>query len=538
MGIDLPSLSALKEPRSRAAMLDDLASGTLDVLVMGGGVNGAGILRDLALRSSSERPLRIALVERRHFSSGTSGRNSQLIHGGLRYLKNFELKLVSEALAERAILLRTAPHLVEPLAFLIPMRDLFSALFYGAGLFLYDFLAGSNRIERHRHFTASQLHQVEPRIGNFSSGARFFDCRVHSARLVLLNIRDAVARGALAVNYVAVESCERGSDGLWDVELLDTLGQRPIRARARSIVDASGAWSRGSSLRLVRGSHLILPRIGASENAISYFGKDGRIVFFIPWGRRHAYTLIGTTDVDHDGGPDQVRISPDEVRYLLNVVEEVFPGTGPHQPISAYSSLRPLVRDEAASATKTSREHRIWADQQGMIHVTGGKYTTYRLMSEEAADLVASANWPNLISRHASASTPIAKNRPSAVQKLLAQIDELAQAHGLDARDVRDLVKDYGVEAPEILNALPRDSASGISRLECAQIEFAVRKEFVWRLTDLMFISTYWGYEQRWTAALLEPYARELARHLEWTEATLQTEIANMLAVCDQPLAS
>ena len=533
MGLDNPAMT-----NSHAETLDSIGSGTLDVLVMGGGVNGAGILRDLALRSSETHALRLALVERRHFSSGTSGRNSQLIHGGLRYLKNFELKLVSEALAERAILLRTAPHLVSPLAFLIPMRDLFSAAFYGAGLFLYDFLAGKNRIEPHGTLSAKQLHEVEPRIGRFSSGARFFDCRVHSARLVLLNIRDAVAHGAQAANYVSVDSCEKGEDGLWHVELFDTIGQHRFTAKARAVVDATGAWTKGSSLRLVRGSHLILPRIGKSENAISYFGRDGRIIFFIPWGRRHNFTLIGTTDVDHEGGPDQVRISQEEVRYLLNVVEEVFPGTGPHHPISAYSSLRPLVRDEAASATKTSREHRIWADQDGMVHVTGGKYTTYRLMSEEAGDLVTTAHWPEQAEDHKSADLPLAGNTPAAVQELLQTAGGLAQKYRLDERDVQDLVRDYGVEAPEILESLGTDTTTGVTRLEAAQIAFAARHEFVQRLTDLMFISTYWGYEQRWTAALLEPFARELGEHLHWTDEDVRNEVEAMLAMCDQPLAS
>lgn len=533
MGTDPSPLTGLRE-----TTLEHLASGTLDVLVIGGGVNGAGVLRDLALRSIPSQPLRVALVEQRHFSSGTSGRNSQLIHGGLRYLKNFEIKLVSEALAERAILLRTAPHLVEPLAFLIPMRDRFSAAFYGAGLYLYDLLAGKNRIERHRAFTARQLHAIEPAIGHFTSGARFFDCRVHSARLVILNIRDAVTRGAHAVNYVCVESCTKNVDGMWSVELLDTLNHQRVQVRARAVVDATGAWTKGSKLRLVRGSHLVLPRIGKSENAISYFGDDGRIIFFIPWGRRHAFTLLGTTDVDHHGGPDHVRISPDEVRYLMDVVEKVFPGTGPHQPISAYSSLRPLVRDESSSATKTSREHRIWADEQGMVHVTGGKYTTYRLMSEEAANLVTSARWPELNSSRRTAEVELLGNTREAVRDLLERVPDFARTYGLPERDAQDLVKHYGVETPDVLQMLGVSTPTGLTRLEAAQIAFAARQEFVTRLSDLMFISTYWGYEQRWTAELLEPYANELARHLNWTKQQIQAELADMLDTCDQPLAN
>ena len=507
---------------------------TLDVLVMGAGVNGAGILRDLALRGEvSGKPLRLGLVDRGHFSSGTSGRNSQLIHGGLRYLKNFEFKLVREALAERATLLRTAPHLVEPLAFLIPMRDLFSAAFYGAGLFLYDLLAGANRIDRHRHLSRTALKELEPRLGRFFSGARFFDCRVHSARLVLLNIREAVSRGAFAANYVSVESVEKMPDGLWRVELLDRLSGHRLTSAARAIVDSTGAWSRGSQLRLVRGSHLILPRIGQSENAISYFGHDGRIIFFIPWGRHHAYTLIGTTDVDHTTGPDQIRISPAEVAYLLHVVDEVFPNTGPHEPICAYSSLRPLIRDEASSATKTSREHRIWADPAGMVHVAGGKYTTYRLMSEEAVDLV----WPALTGVHPTSTTPLLGNTPVAVRQLLARAKAMADKYQLNEGDLRDLIKDYGVETSLVLDNLPADAPSGLTRLEAAQINFAIEHEFVERLTDLLFVSTYWGYERRWTAELLEPFASELARRLGWDQDRVRGEITAMLTMSDQPVA-
>ncbi len=512
---------------ARQAALDGIASGTLDVLVVGGGVNGAGILRDLALRDRDSRGLRLALVERAHFSSGTSGRNSQLIHGGLRYLKNFEFKLVSEALAERAILLRTAPHLVEPLAFLIPMRDLFSALFYGAGLFLYDLLAGKNRIERPRHLSGAEMHRAEPGMRSFFSGARFFDCRVHSARLVLLNVREAVRNGALAVNYLSVESREKGADGIWNVELLDRLSGLRVRARARCLVDATGAWSRETKLRLVRGSHLIYPRIGQSENAISYFGRDGRIIFFIPWGSGRRFTLVGTTDVDHQSGPDQVRISPEEVRYLMKVVEEVFPHAASGEPICAYSSLRPLVRDESSSATKTSREHRIWADENGVVHVSGGKYTTYRLMSEEASDLVTRAHWPELAQIHRTSTEPLAGNTPEAIVALLAGVPE-------DDIERRDLIKSYGVDYADLLADIG-DATMGLTRLEAARIRFAARVEFVQRLTDLMFVSTYWGYERRWTADLLAPYARELGRCLAWTAPREREEIDHMLAVIDQP---
>jgi glycerol-3-phosphate dehydrogenase len=488
---------------SRNASIDRLSTEQLDVLVIGGGINGAGIIRDLALRSDT---LRLALVDRAHFGSGTSGRNSQLIHGGLRYLKNLEFGLVSEALSERATLLRIAPHLVTPLPFLIPLRDLFSTVFYESGLFLYDTLAGSNRIERFRHLSSKQLHALEPGMRAFSAGARFFDCQVHSARLVLLNIREAAANGATVLNYCSVENLEKRS-GVWRVDLLDRISGVPFSAQAKAVVDATGAWSKEKNLRLVRGSHLIFPRLTESDSAIAYFTRDGRVVFFIPWGRRRELTLVGTTDVDHAGSVDSVYISVEEFRYLRAVMEDVFPGTGSQVAISSYSSLRPLVRDESSSATKTSREHRIWADERGMVHVLGGKYTTYRAMSEEAVDLLCSAHFPGIAAKHVTAHTPILGNTPDAV------------------RSTPGIVTDYGVETPALLALVPDTEPTGISKLEAAQIAFAVKNEWVEHLTDLLFVSTYWGYERKWTSELLRPYAQALGAQLNWDEARIEQEI-------------
>jgi glycerol-3-phosphate dehydrogenase len=499
---------------SRNASLTQFRKQPLDVLVIGGGINGAGVLRDLALRShTSGIPLRLGLVDRAHFSSGTSGRNSQLIHGGLRYLKNLEFHLVSEALSERAILLRTAPHLVTPLPFLIPLRDWFSTVFYEAGLLLYDTLAGSNRMERFRHLSGKALNAVEPRMRAFRAGARFFDCHVQSARLVLLNLREAEAHGATALNYCSVENLEKKA-GLWHVDLLDRISGSPFSAQAKTVVDATGAWSREKNLRLVRGSHLIFPRLSTSENAIAYFTRDGRVVFFIPWGRGHELTLVGTTDVDHQGDADSVHISDDEVRYLRGVVEEVFPDEGAVEPVSAYSALRPLVRDQSSSATKTSREHRIWADERGMVHISGGKYTTYRAMSEEAVDLLCSAHFPGIAAKHVTADTAILGNTAAAVQALLA------------SSDIPEMIHDYGVETPALLDLIPDVEPVGISKIEAAQIAFAVRNEWVEHLPDLLFVSTYWGYEKRWTAELLWPYARALGAQLQWDEARVEQEIA------------
>jgi glycerol-3-phosphate dehydrogenase len=503
---------------SREANLARLQEAPLDVLILGGGINGAGIARDLALRNGrAGLHLRIGLVEQRHFASGTSGKNSQLIHGGLRYLKNLELGLVSEALRERATLLEIAPHLVRPQPFLIPMYSWFARLFYGTGLAIYDALAGVRTLQRHRSLTRDQVVRLEPDLAttDLRAGAIFFDAHVHSARFVLENIFDAAHNGAIVVNYVRAERVGPGA-----VNLHDSLTGRSFESHAKKIVDATGPWADEDSLRLVRGSHIVVPRLNRSDNAIAYFEPSGRIVFVIPWGERGDLSLVGTTDIDHTAGPDNVHISPDEVDYLLSVVKRLYPRSGDLRPISTFSSLRPLVRDHSSPPTKVSRGHRIWNSADGILHVSGGKYTTYRTMSEEAVDKIA----PELAHMHATAITPLRGNSRERIDGLLASVPRLATVHGLPKEDLVRLIGLYGGQTDLLLSFLPQDEAV-LSRLNRARIAFAVEQEMAQRLPDLMFVSTYWGYEERWTTESLEPYAAEMAKPLGWNAVRMRQEI-------------
>jgi glycerol-3-phosphate dehydrogenase len=387
---------------------------------------------------------------RNHFASGTSGRNSQLIHGGLRYLKYLEFGLVREALRERATLLHIAPGLVRPLEFLLPCYHSFDRWFYGAGLALYDILGAHASHSLNRDGVIS----LEPGMARdrLHTGLLFYDCLVHSARLVLENIIDAETRGAAVANYV---------EWLGD-HAVDRLSGDQFPIHARRIVNATGAWSRGAELRLVRGSHLIFPRIQAGDEAISYFDEQGRIIFLIPWGENNNLTLVGTTDVDHDGSVEDVHISPEETSYLYGIVRRLFPEyRGEH--ISSYSALRPLIAENGRSATSTSREHRIWESGDGVLHIAGGKYTTYRAMSEELVD------------------------------QLL-----------LDLRPGRA----YPCRTAEVpLDVVVRPT-----------VRTAVEREFARTMHDLLYVSTYWGYEQKLTREFLEPLAREMGDLLGWSE--------------------
>jgi glycerol-3-phosphate dehydrogenase len=498
---------------TRARNLERLRRESFDVLILGGGINGAGIARDLALRG-----VKAALVEQRHFASGTSGKNSQLIHGGLRYLKLLQFHLVRESLRERAILLKLAPHLVTPQPFLMPMYGWASRIFYGAGLCIYDWLAGKSNVGRHRVLSSSQVGAIEPSLARqgLTHGAIFYDCQIHSARFVLENIWDASRNGAVVVNYARAD---RRGDG---VTITDNLSGESFPLRAAKLVDSTGAWASGEDLRLVRGSHLVIPRVNASDNAIAHFEDSGRIVFVIPWGSARQLSLVGTTDVDHTDGPDNVHISTEETEYLLRIVRKLFPSARDTTPISTFSSLRPLIRTGATSATKTSREHRIWRAADGVVHVAGGKYTTYRVMSQEAADLISPA--PST-----TADTPLGGNSQPQIDALLASASEIATRHSLTASDVERIIKNYGMQAPNLLAYIPPREPAGLTRVECAQIAFAIEHEMAETLADVMFVSTYWGYELRWTRETLTPFAEEIGRRLSWTATKISEQLAAIL---------
>jgi glycerol-3-phosphate dehydrogenase len=454
-------------PDPRPEQIQRLQATALDVLVLGGGINGAGVIRDLALRAGrGAMPLQVGLVEQRHFASGTSGKNSQLIHGGLRYLKYLQFHLVRESLQERSVLLRIAPQYVKPLAFLLPMYGIKPRLIYGTGLRVYDWMAGVDAIAPHRMMGINEVAQIEPGLARdgLTAAALFYDCGVVSARFVIENILDAMRSGALAANYVRADAWEQRADGLWRVLCTDTLASEQFEIRARKLVDARGAWSGGDSLRLVRGSHIVIPRVGAGDHAIAHFEPDGRIIFLIPWGSQNQLTLVGTTDEDHQEGPEHVHITTRERDYLVGIVRKLFPGHAV-QPVSAFSSLRPLIRARHGSPTSATREHRIWNSEDGILHIAGGKYTTYRRMSEEAGDLVCREIAPGLATLHVTAESSFAPAE----------------------REIGDALEQH--------------------------------------LWDYLFVTTYLGYERRWDAESLMPYAEALGCKRGWGKDRVQKEV-------------
>ncbi len=364
-----------------------------DILVVGGGINGAGIARDAAGRGFS-----VTLCEQDDLAGHTSSASTKLVHGGLRYLEQYEFRLVAKALAEREVIMRLAPHIAWPLLFVLPHEShLRPAWMIRLGLLLYDSLGAGHRtladsrtVDLHRHVSGVPLKSI------FARGFVYSDGWVQDARLVVLNAMDAARLGADVRVRTRCMSARR-EGGAWHAQLRGPDGQLQ-RCRAKVLVNACGPWAgrflgevlgrdRHPRVRLVKGSHIVLPRLFEHDHAYIFQQPDRRIVFAIPY--EGDYTLIGTTDLDYDADPAAVAIEPAEIRYLCDAVNRYF--RTPVQPadvVWSYSGVRPLL-DEGGEASAVSRDYRIALDEeQGapLLNVFGGKITTYRRLAEEAVD--------------------------------------------------------------------------------------------------------------------------------------------------------
>ena len=362
----------------------------VDLLIIGGGINGVGIARDAAGRGLS-----VVLCEQGDLGGATSSASTKLIHGGLRYLEYGRFGLVREALAEREVLLRLAPHIVSPMRFVLPHEDgLRPAWLIRVGLFLYDHLSHRTTLPKCESLDLAQDPAGEPLKGNFRKGFAYSDCWVDDARLVVLNAVSAAERGAEILVRTRCASAE-AVDGQWQVRLVPLAGPERI-VRARAVVNAAGPWagrvaadilglSTASSLRLVKGSHIVVPRLFGHDMAYIFQQPDHRILFAIPFQDR--FTLIGTTEVDFDGDPAGARIDDGETAYLCEAAGRYFrTPVNPAGVVWSYSGVRPLYGAETGAASAVSREYRLevgrGAGGAPALSVFGGKITTYRRLAE------------------------------------------------------------------------------------------------------------------------------------------------------------
>ncbi|MEZ9672323.1 glycerol-3-phosphate dehydrogenase [Vibrio lentus] len=365
-------------------------SSTLDLIVIGGGINGAGIAADAAGRG-----LNVGLYEANDFASATSSASSKLIHGGLRYLEHYEFRLVSEALAEREVLLRKAPHVAQPMRFRLPHRPfLRPAWMIRCGLFLYDNLGKRTTLPGSKTVNLAKSGLLKSEM---KTGFEYSDCWVDDARMVLLNVLAAKENNAEVRNYCRVEKAHR-EGGIWHVTILDVMTNQRFERKAKALVNAAGPWVKQffddgleqaspRNIRLIKGSHIVVPRIHDEPQAYILQNKDNRIVFMIPYLDK--FSIIGTTDLEYKGDPRNVAIDDVEVDYLIDIVNQHFvKQLGREDVVWTYSGVRPLCDDESDSPQAITRDYTLELDaeldQAPLLSIFGGKLTTYRKLGEAA----------------------------------------------------------------------------------------------------------------------------------------------------------
>lgn len=378
--------------RTRDESLAALGDAAWDVLVVGGGIVGAGVARDAALRG-----LRTLLVEQADFAIGTSSRSSRLLHGGMRYLAQGRIGLVHEASREKRVIGRIAPHLAEPLAFIFPgrRRTSWPRWKIAAGAKLYDLLCAWQNFGRSRVLSRRRILELLPGLSteNLTGGVRYFDALTNDARLVIDTLRSAAHGGATVLNYVRLIDAAPNAVNGWRCELVDAEAGTTHSVQARAVVNATGPWSdrlpqAKTSLRLTKGVHLVIARDRLPVPDAVVMSEGERILFAIPWGER---VILGTTDTDYDGPLDNPTCDAGDIRYVLDVVNDAFPQARltDADVISTWSGLRPLVADPHGNPSDISRRHEVVMSRPGWWDVTGGKLTTYRLMAEETVDAIA-----------------------------------------------------------------------------------------------------------------------------------------------------
>ncbi len=470
-----------------------------DLLVIGGGINGAGIARDAAGRGLS-----VLLCERGDLAEHTSSASTKLIHGGLRYLEHYEFRLVREALAERERLMRLAPHIIWPLRFVLPHDSgLRPAWLLRIGLFLYDHLSRLRALPGSQSLKLTADGVGAPLQPRLSRGFAYSDCWVEDSRLVVLNALDASERGATIRTRTNVESARR-EDGAWTATLHDTETGRRETVRARIVVNAAGPWVGQTLLRtlsvearpkvrLIKGSHIVTRKLYEGDQAYILQQPDRRIVFAIPYERD--FTLIGTTDVPYEAGPGRVTISPEETRYLCDCVNRSFSREiGPDDVVWSYSGVRPLFDDAAENASAVTRDYVLELDSDGppVLSVFGGKITTYRRLAEHA---LAKLNLPGLKPAWTGSAPLPGGDVPGGDFDAFLENFRAAYPFLPDALSLR-LARAYGTRAEDIvgdartLADLGESFEGGLTALE---VDYLVRAEWARAPDDILWRRTKLG---------------------------------------------
>ncbi|HEU5034367.1 MAG TPA: glycerol-3-phosphate dehydrogenase/oxidase [Mycobacteriales bacterium] len=523
-------------PAERADAWQRLDDGRVDVLVIGGGVTGAGVALDAVTRG-----LTTALVEARDFASGTSSRSSKLFHGGLRYLEQMDFQLVREALRERDLMLsRLAPHLVRPVSFLYPLTHYgWERAYVGAGLAMYDAMGGSRALPRHRHLSRTGARALAPALRRdaLTGGIRYYDAQCDDARHTLTLARTAAAYGAVVRSSTEVIGFGKEGGRIVAAELRDTETGETCAVRTGVVVNATGVWtddvqrlaeSRGEfKVRASKGIHIVVPRDRISSETGIILRTEKSVLFVIPWGE---HWIVGTTDDDWHYAKAHPAASRTDIDYVLSHVNRVLAVPLTPEDISGvYAGLRPLLAGEEEVTSQLSREHAISHSPRGMVSVAGGKYTTYRVMARHAVDAAVDE-----LGRHAPhcVTDRIPLLGADGYHALANQVESLGDELGLPRWRVDHLLGRYGALLHEVLAPAAADPSwlqpvPGAGSYLMAEVLYAATHEAGLHLDDVLTRRTRISIEtaHRGTESM-KPVASVLAEVLGWDDLQLTAEIA------------
>jgi glycerol-3-phosphate dehydrogenase len=522
------------DPTYRSAALERMRSTTHDILVIGGGVTGTGIALDAATRGLST-----ALVEQRDLSSGTSSRSSKLLHGGLRYLEQYDFGLVREALRERDLHLTTlAPHLARPVSFLFPLTGAaWERAYIGAGIALYDMLGGARNMPAHRHLTRTGALRLVPalRADALRGAIRYYDAQIDDARHTMEIGRTAASYGAAIATSTRVTGFLREGERVVGAHVTDLESGESLTVRASQVINATGVWTdevqelvgRGRiRVRASKGIHLVVPRDRIIADSGLILRTPSSVLFVIPWGR---HWIIGTTDTEWDLDLAHPAASRSDIDYLLEQVNKVLRHPLSHEDVEGvYAGLRPLLSGESDATSTLSREHAVATTAPGLVTIAGGKYTTYRVMAQDAVDLAARA-LPGRVPESVTDRTPLI----GAVGyfALNNRRHELAARSGLHVVRIEHLLGRYGSLTEELLALVAEDETLGepVPGAEDhlrVEIVYAASHEGALHLDDVLTRRTRISIETFDRGIRAAPHVASLmAPILGWDQARIDREV-------------
>jgi glycerol-3-phosphate dehydrogenase len=498
----------------RGAHLERMSREPLDVLVVGGGATGAGAALDAAARG-----LRVGLVEQRDYASGTSSRSSKMFHGGLRYLQQLDFRLVREALRERNLMLNTlCPHLVEPASFIYPLKHRFwERVYVGTGVLLYEILArlAENPLPWHSHLGRHRLQALSPAL-SAHGGVRYWDTVVDDARHTMTLVRTAAAHGAMVANSTRVVDMATHGGRIERVRATDLESGRQLEIRTRAVINATGVWTddieelageHGINVQASKGIHLLVPRDRIDSETGILLRTEVSVLFVVPWG---SHWIVGTTDTPWSLSRSHPAASRSDIEYLLRRVNTALrTPLATTDIVGVYAGLRPLLRGESEETSKLSREHAVLDRGNGLVSVAGGKYTTYRVMAEDAVDAI-----DHYLDRPLPPSTtrqiPLVGAAPHAAERLHSRYGTMAVELERMAGSNEDLARPVVADAPYLM----------------AELRYATTHEGALHLDDVLTRRTRLSIETRDRGVdAARPTARLMAGVLGWDRATIDREI-------------